>query len=162
MELQHMLYVLCCMQSHQANKIKSHYFQTEPKAEKMTKVQRLREVTVNLVRMDLRRTSGESLEIMENNKARDSSERKRKAEEDLRRQELDEAEKKARIEVLTMLGLGDLLADEEREQVCRKTIAPTQSQRQVPRHEGYEVKQIKEETLLMEMQDIFNDLHDFN
>ena len=33
----------------------------------MTKVQRLREVTVNLVRMDLRRTSGESLEIMENN-----------------------------------------------------------------------------------------------
>ena len=150
------------MQSHQANKIKSHYFQTEPKAEKMTKVQRLREVTVNLVRMDLRRTSGESLEIMENNKARDSSERKRKAEEDLRRQELDEAEKKARIEVLTMLGLGDLLADEEREQVCRKTIAPTQSQQQVQRDEGYEVKQIKEETLLMEMQDIFNDLHDFN
>ena len=150
------------MQSHQANKIKSHYFQTEPKAEKMTKVQRLREVTVNLVRMDLRRTSGESLEIMENNKARDSSERKRKAEDDLRRQELDEAEKKARIEVLTMLGLGDLLADEEREQVCRKTIAPTQSQQQVPRDEGYEVKQIKEETLLMEMQDIFNDLHDFN
>ena len=148
------------MQSHQA--IKSHYFQTEPKAEKMTKVQRLREVTVNLVRMDLRRTSGESLEIMENNKARDSSERKRKAEDDLRRQELDEAEKKARIEVLTMLGLGDLLADEEREQVCRKTIAPTQSQRQVQRDEGYEVKQIKEETLLMEMQDIFNDLHDFN
>ena len=33
----------------------------------MTKVQRLREVTVNLVRMDLRGTSGESLEIMENN-----------------------------------------------------------------------------------------------
>ena len=147
------------MQSHQANKIKSHYFQTEPKAEKMTKVQRLREVTVNLVRMDLRRTSGKSLEIMENNKARDSSERKRKAEEDLRRQELG---KKARIEVLTMLGLGDLLADEEREQVCRKTTAPTQSQQQVPRGEGYEVKQIKEETLLMEMQDIFNDLHDFN
>ena len=147
------------MQSHQADKIKSHYFQTESKAEKMTKVQRLREVTVNLVRMDLRRTSGESLEVMENNKARDSSERKRKAEEDLRRQEL---EKKARIEVLTMLGLGDLLADEEREQVCRKTIAPTQSQQQVPRGEGYEVKQIKEETLLMEMQDIFNDLHDFN
>ena len=128
----------------------------------MTKVQRLREVTVNLVRMDLRRTIGESLDIMENNKARDSSERKRKAEEDLRRQELDEAEKKARIEVLTMLGLGDLLADEEREQVCRKTIAPTQSQQQVPRDEGYKVKQIKEETLLMEMQDIFNDLHDFN
>ena len=148
------------MQSHQANKIKSHYFQTEPKAEKMTKVQRLREVTVNLVRMDLRRTSGKSLEIME--RARDSSERKRKAEEDLRRQELDEAEKKARIEVLTMLGLGDLLADEEREQVGRKTIAPTQSQQQAPRDEGYEVKQIKEETLLMEMQDIFNDLHDFN
>ena len=150
------------MQSHQANKIKSHYFQTEPKAEKMTKVQRLREVTVNLVRMDLRRTSGKSLEIMENNKARDSSGRKRKAEDDLRRQELDEAEKKARIEVLTMLGLGDLLADEEREQVCRETIAPTQSQQQVQRDEGYEVKQIKEETLLMEMQDIFNDLHDFN
>ena len=144
------------MQSHQANKIKSHYFQTEPKAEKMTKVQRLREVTVNLVRMDLRGSSGKSLEIME---ARDSSERKRKAEEDLRRQELG---KKARIEVLTMLGLGDLLADEEREQVCRKTTAPTQSQQQVPRGEGYEVKQIKEETLLMEMQDIFNDLHDFN
>ena len=150
------------MQSHQANKIKSHYFQTEPKAEKMTKVQRLREVTVNLVRMDLRRTSGKSLEIVENYKARDRSERKRKAEEDLRRQELDEAEKKARIEVLTMLGLGDLLADEEREQVCRETIAPTQSQQQVQRDEGYEVKQIKEETLLMEMQDIFNDLHDFN
>ena len=128
----------------------------------MTKVQRLREVTVNLVRMDLRRTSGKSLEIMENNKARDSSERKRKAEDDLRRQELDEAEKKARIEVLTMLGLGDLLADEEREQVGRKTIAPTQYQQQAPRDEGYEVKQIKEETLLMEMQDIFNDLHDFN
>ena len=148
--------------AHQANKIKSHYFQTEPKAEKMTKVQRLREVTVNLVRMDLRRTSGESLEIMENSKAIDSSGRKRKAEEDLRRQKLDEAEKKARIEVLTMLGLGDLLADVEREQVCRETIAPTQSQQQVPRHEGFEVKQIKEETLLMEMQDIFNDLHDFN
>ena len=61
-----------------------------------------------------------------------------------------------------MLGLGDLLNDEEREQVCRETIAPTQSQQQVPRDEGYEVKQIKEETLLMEMQDIFNDLHDFN
>ena len=83
--------------------------------------------------------------------------RKRKAEKDVRRQMLDEAEKRARIEVLALLGLGEEVAVE-----VKKENLLSQPEQKPSDRGGKQVEEDVEENLLVEMQDIFNDLHDLS
>ena len=137
----------------------------------------MREVRVDLVRMSLRKPCGEGKSKKEEQNERVEAAvtekktnlgRKRKAGKDaagdMRHQEemLDQAEKKARMEVLAMLGLSEQVADEDREVVKKENLS---CQQQKPSERGRKpckVEEDVEENLLMEMQDIFNDLHDLS
>ena len=137
----------------------------------------MREVRVDLVRMSLRQPGGEgkskkkvederAVTVRPEKKIKLSGKRKlagKDAAGDMRHQEdlLDLAEKKARIEVLAMLGLTEQVADHEEREVVKKENLRCQQQK--PSERGCKkVEDDVEENLLMEMQDIFNDLHDLS
>lgn len=128
----------------------------------MVESYRMQEVRVDLVRMRLRKggveTGKEDKRVMP---ARSDLRRKRKAEKDagdLRGQMLDQAEieKRARIEVLALLGLSEEVAVEVRKENLDSQLGEKPSDR------AGKVEEAVEENLLMEMQDIFNDLHDLS
>ena len=75
---------------------------------------------------------------------------------------LDLAEKKARIEVLAMLGLTEQVADGEERVVVKKENLRCQRQKSSEQGSKKVEEDAVEENLLMEMQDIFNDLHDLS
>ena len=92
---------------------------------------------------------------------------------------LDLAEKRARVEVLALLGLGEEVADEDRAEVKKEKLCSHQHQHsergckiergkdehlfmETPDDKDVGDAGDKEEKLLMEMQSIFNDLHDLN
>ena len=134
----------------------------------MIETYRMLEVTVDLVRMKLRKGGGGTRKEDERAMparseafalSKTNSRRKRKADKDagdLRRQMLDQAEKRARIEVLAMLGLSEEVSVEVKKENLRSQPEEKPSDR------GGKVEEDVEENLLMEMQDIFNDLHDLS
>ena len=102
----------------------------------MNKSCRMVEVTVDLVRMrksggkwenrkvEGRIVSGDSF-VVANDMSTTNSRRKRKAAKDgdgLRQRMLDLAEKRARVEVLALLGLGEEVADEDRAEVKKEKL----------------------------------------
>ena len=98
----------------------------------MVESYRMQEVRVDLVRMRLRK-GGVEKEDKRVMPARSDLRRKRKAEKDagdLRGQMLDQAEieKRARIEVLALLGLSEEVAVEVRK---KKTLIPSQERNRV-------------------------------
>ena len=161
----------------------------------MNKSCRMVEVTVDLVRMSLRKSggkwenrkvegrivSGDSF-VVANDMSTTNSRRKRKAAKDgdgLRQRMLDLAEKRARVEVLALLGLGEEVADEDRVEVKKEKLCSHQQQHsergckieggkdehlfmETPDDKDVGDAGDKEEKLLMEMQSIFNDLHDLS
>ena len=124
---------------------------------------------MDLVRMSLRKSGvageegktkkeDERLVVSRSDPSKPKLRRKRKAGDDagdLRRQMLDLAEKKARIEVFALLGLS------EEVEVVKKENVHSQ-QEKVGERGCKEFEEEVEENLLMEMQDIFNDLHDLS
>ena len=159
----------------------------------MNKSCRMVEVTVDLVRMrksggkwenrkvEGRIVSGDSF-VVANDMSTTNSRRKRKAAKDgdgLRQRMLDLAEKRARVEVLALLGLGEEVADEDRAEVKKEKLCSHQHQHsergckieggkdehlfmETPDDKDVGDAGDKEGKLLMEMQSIFNDLHDLN
>ena len=125
--------------------------------------------------------SGDSF-VVANDMSTTNSRRKRKAAKDgdgLRQRMLDLAEKRARVEVLALLGLGEEVADEDRVEVKKEKLCSHQQQHsergckiergkdehlfmETPDDKDVGDAGDKEEKLLMEMQSIFNDLHDLN
>ena len=173
--------------------LRRQFFQTPTNLNKMNKSCRMVEVTVDLVRMrksggkwenrkvEGRIVSGDSF-VVANDMSTTNSRRKRKAAKDgdgLRQRMLDLAEKRARVEVLALLGLGEEVADEDRAEVKKEKLCSHQHQHsergckiergkdehlfmETPDDKDVGDAGDKEEKLLMEMQSIFNDLHDLS